>query len=126
MVAQVAVLDHPDASSVLTLVGTRSVAPGPVDEGLPDHDAATSEAMFALAAPDWSDRTAVADYAADGAEILGDDPATARATAGRIFDRTRDTEPAVQMANQMAWSSPGSTAGRDGASDSRTWRSPRS
>src|SRR5699024_3144685 len=33
MVAQVAVLDHPGAFHALTLVGTRSVAPGPVDEG---------------------------------------------------------------------------------------------
>ncbi len=33
--------------------------------------------------------------------ILGDDPAAARATAERIWDRTPGTEPAVQMANQM-------------------------
>ena len=32
MVAQVAVLDHPDAFSALTLVGTRAVAPGPPDD----------------------------------------------------------------------------------------------
>jgi pimeloyl-ACP methyl ester carboxylesterase len=43
----------------------------------------------------------VAQFAAAGAEILGDDPAAARATAGRIWDRTPSTEPAVQMANQM-------------------------
>jgi hypothetical protein len=30
----------------------------------------------------------------------GDDPAAARATAERIWDRTPGTEPAVQMANQ--------------------------
>jgi hypothetical protein len=29
MVAQVAALDHPEAFSALTLVGTRPVAPGP-------------------------------------------------------------------------------------------------
>ena len=50
---------------------------------------------------DWSDRAAVAAFAAACADILGDDPAAARATAERIFDRTSGTEPAVQMANQM-------------------------
>jgi pimeloyl-ACP methyl ester carboxylesterase len=51
--------------------------------------------------PDWSDRAAVAEFAAAGAEILGDDPAVARATAGHIWDRTANTEPVDQMANQM-------------------------
>jgi pimeloyl-ACP methyl ester carboxylesterase len=101
MVAQVAALDHPDAFSALTLVGTRPVAPGPVDDDLPDHDAATMHRRFALPMPDWSDRAAVAGFAAAGAEILGDDPAAARVTAGRIFDRTPSTAPAVQMANQI-------------------------
>src|SRR5687768_16072509 len=57
--------------------------------------------LFALPMPDWSDRAAVAEFAAAGAEILGDDPAAARTTAERIFDRTPGTEPAIQMANQM-------------------------
>jgi pimeloyl-ACP methyl ester carboxylesterase len=52
--------------------------------------------------PDWSDRAAVAEFAAGGAEILGDDPAAARATAERVWDRTPGTQPAVQMANQLA------------------------
>lgn len=101
MVAQVAALDHPDAFSALTLVGTRSVAPGRVDDDLPDHDAATMGRLFSRPMPDWSDRAAVAEFAATGAEIRGDDPAAARAIAGRIWDRTPGTEPAVQMANQM-------------------------
>ncbi|MGE3663049.1 MAG: alpha/beta fold hydrolase [Pseudonocardia sp.] len=101
MVAQVAALDHPDAFSALTLVGTRPVAPGRVDEDLPDHDAATMNRLFARRMPDWSDRAAVAEFVAAGAEILGDDPATARAAAERVFDRTPGTEPAVQMANQL-------------------------
>ena len=101
MVAQVAALDHPDAFSALTLAGTRPVAPGRVDEDLPDHDAATMDRLFSRSMPDWSDRSAVAEHAAGGAEILGDDPAAARATAERIWDRTPGTEPAVQMANQM-------------------------
>ncbi|XVV07538.1 alpha/beta fold hydrolase [Actinosynnema sp. CA-248983] len=101
MVAQVAALDHPDAFAALTLAGTRPVAPGPVDDDLPDHDPAVMKGLFAGAMPDWSDRTAVADFAAARAEVLGNDPAAARTTAERIFDRTPSTEPAVQIANQM-------------------------
>ena len=101
MVAQVAALDHPDAFSALTLAGTRPVAPGPPDDDLPDHDAATMDRLFSRPLPDWSDRAAVAEFAAAGAEIRGDDPAAARATAERIWDRTPSTQPAVQMANQM-------------------------
>ncbi|MHA6619439.1 alpha/beta fold hydrolase [Pseudonocardia sp. DLS-67] len=101
MVAQVAALDHPDTFSALTLAGTRPVAPGRVDDDLPDHDAAAMKRRFALPMPDWSDRAAVADFAAAGAEVLGDDPAAARATAERVFDRTPSTEPEVQMANQL-------------------------
>jgi len=58
--------------------------------------------LFSRPMPDWSDRGAVAEFAAAGAEILGDDPVAACATAERIWDRTATTEPAVQMANQIA------------------------
>ena len=101
MVAQVAALDHPGAFSALTLVGTRAVAPGPPDDDLPDHDQATMSRLFAQPMPDWTDREAVAEFAAAGAEILGDDPVAARAIAARIWDRTPGTSPSVQMANQM-------------------------
>jgi pimeloyl-ACP methyl ester carboxylesterase len=101
MVAQVAALDHPGAFSALTLAGTRPVAPGPVDDDLPDHDAGTMKRLFSGSMPDWSDRAAVAEFAAAGAKILGDDPAAAGATAERIWDRAPSTEPAVQMANHM-------------------------
>ncbi|MET7358205.1 alpha/beta hydrolase [Streptomyces sp. NPDC005562] len=101
MVAQVAALDHPDAFSALTLVGTRAVAPGPPDDDLPDHDQATMSKLFAQPMPDWADRAAVAEFTAAGAELLGDDPVAARATAARVWDRTPGTAPAVQMANQM-------------------------
>ncbi len=57
--------------------------------------------LFSRSMPDWSDRDAVMEYAAGGAEILGDDPTAARATAGRKWDRTLNTERAVQMANQL-------------------------
>lgn len=101
MVAQVAVLDHPGSFSALTLVGTRAVAPGPPDGDLPDHDRATMGRLFARPKPDWTDREAVAEFAAAGAEILGDDPAAAYALAARIWDRTPGTAPTVQMANQL-------------------------
>ena len=57
--------------------------------------------LFSRSMPDWADRAAVAEFAAAGAEIRGNDPRAARATAERIWDRTPGTEPAVQMANQM-------------------------
>lgn len=100
MVAQVAALDHPRAFNALTLVGTRPVAPGPVDEDLPDHDAATMEELFSLPEPDWSDRAAVTGAAAEQAVLLRNDPVQARATAGRIWDRTPGQDPAIHRANQ--------------------------
>jgi pimeloyl-ACP methyl ester carboxylesterase len=101
MVAQIAVLDHPGAFSALTLVGTRAVAPGPPDDDLPDHDRTTMSRLFARPMPDWTDREAVAEFVAAGAEIVGDDCATAYATAARIWDRTPGTAPPIQLANQM-------------------------
>ncbi|MFJ9173992.1 alpha/beta fold hydrolase [Streptomyces sp. NPDC102360] len=101
MVAQVAVLDYPGAFSALTLVGTRAVAPGPIDDDLPDHDQATMSRLFTRQMPDWGDREAVAEFAAAGAEILGNDPVAAHAIAARIWDRTPGTGPQVQMANQL-------------------------
>lgn len=101
MVAQVAALDHPDMFSALTLVGTRPVAPGPVDEDLPDHNPAVMGAMFSRPRPDWTDRNAVAAFAAEGAEPMGNDPQQARATAARIWDRTPSSDPAVHQANQL-------------------------
>jgi pimeloyl-ACP methyl ester carboxylesterase len=101
MVAQVAALDHPDAFSALTLAATRPVAPGPPDDDLPGHDATTMRRLFSRPMPDWSDRAAVAEFAAAGAAILGNDAAAARGTAGRIWDRTPGTAPAIHMANQL-------------------------
>jgi pimeloyl-ACP methyl ester carboxylesterase len=90
-----------DRFSALTLAGTRPVAPDPVDDDLPDHDAATMDRLFSRSLPDWSGRDAVAEFATGGAEILGDDPAAARARAGRTWDRTPGTESVVQMTNQL-------------------------
>lgn len=100
MIAQVTALDHPGAVSALTLVGTRAVAPGPVDDDLPDHDQAVMRQMFAGPEPDWTDRSAVAEEAARRGELLGNDPQRARETAAAIWDRTPTTDPAVQRANQ--------------------------
>ncbi|MGW4352740.1 alpha/beta fold hydrolase [Nocardia sp. NPDC004582] len=101
MVAQVAALDHPDVFTALTLANTRPVAPGPVDDDLPDHDPAVMGELFAHPQPDWTDRAAVANFAAAGAELLGDDPEDARVTAARIWDRTPSADPAVHQANQL-------------------------
>lgn len=101
LVAQVAALDYPMVFSELTLVSTRPVAPGPVDEDLPDHDAATMDALLSRPTPDWTDRAAVAAFVADGAERLGNNPEKAHATAARIWDRTPSSEPSVHQANQL-------------------------
>lgn len=101
MVAQVAALDHPTAFAHLTLVSTRAVAPGRVDEDLPDHDSETMRHLFARSMPDWSDREAVAQFVADGAALLGDDRDAALVNAGRVWDRTPGTSPAIHTANQI-------------------------
>ncbi|MFF5033687.1 alpha/beta fold hydrolase [Nocardia salmonicida] len=101
MIAQVAALDHSDVFSALTLVSTRSVAPGPVDEDLPDHDGAIMRELFSRPMPVWTDRDAVAAFAAEGAELLGNDAEQARSTAARIWDRTPSPDPAVHQANQL-------------------------
>ncbi|SMX66636.1 Pimeloyl-ACP methyl ester carboxylesterase [Brevibacterium linens ATCC 9172] len=101
MVAQVAALDHPDAFSALTLIGTRPVAPGPVDDDLPDHDQATMGSLFTRPQPDWSDGDEAAEFMAEGARILGDDPAEARDVAARIWERTQDSNPESHRADQL-------------------------
>ncbi len=75
--------------------------PGPGRDDLPDHDGATMGRQFSRSMPDWSDCDAVTEYAAEGAEILANDPAATRAAAARTRDRTPGTVPAVQMANQL-------------------------
>jgi RHS repeat-associated protein len=101
MVAQVAALDHADVFTALTLVGTRPVAPGPVDKDLPDHDRSVMAAFRSRPAPDWTDRGAVASFVAERAAALGDDPEEARATAAKVWGRTPTSEPAVHRANQF-------------------------
>jgi hypothetical protein len=57
--------------------------------------------LFTRPMPDWTDREAVAEFAAARAQILGDDPVAARAIAARIWDRIPGTAPPTQMANQL-------------------------
>ena len=101
MIAQVATLDHPDTFSALTLIGTRPVAPGPVDDDLPDHDQATMEPLFSRPQPDWTDVDSAADFMAEGARILGNDADEAREVAARIWQRTQDTDPETHLADQL-------------------------
>ena len=53
--------------------------------------------LFSRSMPEGADRAAVAEFAAVGAEILGNDPDAARATAERIWDRTPGTEPSREL-----------------------------
>jgi pimeloyl-ACP methyl ester carboxylesterase len=101
MVAQVAALEHPNAFSALTLLSTRPVAPGPVDDDLPGHDPATMAVLFSRPMPDWTNRAAVAAFAVAGAGPLGNDPEQARTIAEGIWDRTPSSEPSVHQANQL-------------------------
>jgi pimeloyl-ACP methyl ester carboxylesterase len=57
--------------------------------------------LFTRPMPDWTDREAVARFAAAGAEIRGDDPVAAREIAARVWDRTPGTAPALHLANQL-------------------------
>ena len=115
MVAQVAALDHLDAFSALTLVSTRPVAPGPVDDDLPITTRRPWPRLFSRPMPDWTDRSAVAAFAAASAALLGNDPEQARATAARIWDRTPSgPNPRCTRRSSSEWCSPGSTAHRGG------------
>ncbi|GAA2072574.1 alpha/beta fold hydrolase [Actinomadura alba] len=93
-IGQLMGLDHPDRVATLTLISTRSIAPGPCDPDLPDHTDGIM-AFFRAGEPDWSDRAAVIDHlvAVDRA-MAGTarpfDEAAARDLAGRVLDRTRN------------------------------------
>jgi pimeloyl-ACP methyl ester carboxylesterase len=91
-IAQLLALDHPSRVASLVLVGTRPVAPGPVDDDLPEHAPAIM-AHFGSAPPvDWTDRTSILDGAVASARVLSGtpqfDPDEARAHAAAILDRS--------------------------------------
>jgi pimeloyl-ACP methyl ester carboxylesterase len=59
------------------------------------------DAVFSRPMPDWTDRAAVAAFAAHGAGLIGNDAEQARAVAARIWDRTQSNETSVHQANQL-------------------------
>ncbi|GAA3121550.1 pimeloyl-ACP methyl ester carboxylesterase [Kribbella aluminosa] len=103
-IAQLLALDHPDRVASLTLVSTRSVAPGPVDPDLEDHELAVMQQMFGRPQPDWADRDSVVDYMTGSARLLagsqGFDEQDTRTAAGRVFDRSRKSA-AAQRASHL-------------------------
>jgi pimeloyl-ACP methyl ester carboxylesterase len=91
-IAQLLALDHPARVASLVLIGTRPVAPGPVDDDLPEHSP-TIMAHFGSAPPlDWTDRTSILDGAVATARVFSGSPqfdaAEARTHAARILDRS--------------------------------------
>jgi pimeloyl-ACP methyl ester carboxylesterase len=93
-IAQLLALDHPDRLRTLVIIGSRPVAPGPVDDDLPDHDPALMELMVSAPEPDWDDREAALDalVALERASGPFDEAAFRRAHA-EIYDRTRAAAP---------------------------------
>jgi pimeloyl-ACP methyl ester carboxylesterase len=91
-IAQLLALDHPSRVASLVLVGTRPVAPGPVDDDLPEHSPAIM-AYFGSAPPvDWTDRTSILDGAVAAARVFSGSPqfdaAEARVHAASVLDRS--------------------------------------
>ncbi|MEQ3553001.1 alpha/beta fold hydrolase [Pseudonocardia nematodicida] len=90
--AQLLVLDHPSRVASLVLIGTRPVAPGPVDDDLPEHSPAVMTHFGSAPPVDWTDRTSILDASVATARVLSGSPefdaAEARAHAARILDRS--------------------------------------
>ncbi|MBV9795352.1 MAG: alpha/beta hydrolase [Actinobacteria bacterium] len=90
-IAQLLALDHPARVASLVLIGTRPVAPGPVDDDLPEHSPAIMGHFGSAPPVDWSDQTSILDGAVATARVFSGSPrfdaAEARAHAARILDR---------------------------------------
>ncbi|CAM5245683.1 hypothetical protein SVIOM342S_04016 [Streptomyces violaceorubidus] len=93
MVAQVAALDHPARSRRSRWPAPAPSRPARRTTTFPTTTWATMRRLFARPKPDWTHREAVAEFAATGAEVLGNDPAAARATAARVWDDARHRRP---------------------------------
>lgn len=90
-IAQILALDHPARLASLVLVGTRPVAPGPVDDDLPDHSPEVMARFGGLPLVDWTDRASILDGAVAVAQALSGsapfDAAEARERAIAVLDR---------------------------------------
>ncbi|OLT34342.1 alpha/beta hydrolase [Actinomadura sp. CNU-125] len=105
-IAQLLALDHPDRVATLTLVGTRPVAPGPVDPDLPDHAPEVMEHFTNPPAVDWTDRASVVAFQLASDRAMGGrdfDEDEARANIEAVYDRTPiGADPGkAHRANQM-------------------------
>jgi pimeloyl-ACP methyl ester carboxylesterase len=102
-IAQLLALDHPDRVATLTLIASRSNAPGPVDDDLPGHDDAVMEAIRTSSAPDWSDERSVVDHLVRQAKTLAGagafDEASAGAHAEAEVARTTNIQSATNIAS---------------------------
>ena len=91
LIAQLLALDHPSRVASLTLIGTRPLAPGPVDDDLPEHSPAVMDHFGSAPPVDWTDRTSILDGAVATARALSGSPrfdaAEARDRAARVLDR---------------------------------------
>ena len=90
-IAQLLALEHPSRVASLVLIGTRPVAPGPVDDDLPEHSPAIMAAFGSAPPVDWTDRTSILDGAVAMARVFAGSPhfdaAEARARAAGVLDR---------------------------------------
>lgn len=90
-IAQLLALDHPARVASLVLLGTRPLAPGPVDDDLPEHSPAVMDHFRDAPPVDWADRTSILDSAVATARVLSAsprfDPTEARARAAAVLDR---------------------------------------
>ncbi|MFI0373050.1 alpha/beta fold hydrolase [Actinomadura sp. 1N219] len=106
-IAQLLALDDPARVTTLTLIATRSTAPGPNDADLPEH---APELMAHFMNPpevDWTDRASVVAFMVESARHLSGasfDEDEAREGIERIYDRTPAApDPGkAHRANQMA------------------------
>jgi pimeloyl-ACP methyl ester carboxylesterase len=95
-IAQLLALGHPERVATLTLVASRPNTPGPVDDDLPEHDAALMKVITSTPEPDWSDERAVVDHLVLMARTFAGagafDEAAARAHAVAEVARTTDVK----------------------------------
>lgn len=91
-IAQLLALDHPARVASLVLIGTRPVAPGPVDADLPEHSSAIMAHFDGSPPVDWTDQASILDGAVATARVFSASPrfdaAEAHVHAAGILDRS--------------------------------------